>query len=56
MPLTKQQKDALANELVDVMEKFMRTEGETCERYEALIEQPKADHLVITLQPTATPQ
>ncbi len=54
MPLTVHQKEALAKDLVDVMERFLRSEGEALERYEAVIEQPHKSHLVIKLQPAAS--
>lgn len=47
MPLTRLQKQALADELVDVMERFER---DADHQYEAQITQPTSDHLVITLQ------
>ncbi|MDR5876557.1 hypothetical protein LPL18_005120 [Halomonas sp. CUBES01] len=47
MPLTKLQKQALADELIDVMERFER---DADQQYEAQITQPTSDHLVIKLQ------
>ena len=51
MPLTSLQKQALADELVDVIERFQYDIKTHPDRYEALITQPTADHLVIKLQP-----
>lgn len=47
MPLTTLQKEALANELIDVMERFQL---DTDQHYQAKITQPSTDHLVIKLQ------
>lgn len=51
MPLTHSQKQTLADELVAVMENFHRRFEQVSDHYEAVMTQPCADHLVITLQP-----
>lgn len=51
MPLTPSQKQALADELIDVMERFQHYVDHHPDHYEALITQPSADHLIIKLQP-----
>lgn len=51
MPLTLLQKQALADELVDVMERFQRDADLHPDGYEAFITQPSYDHLIIKIQP-----
>lgn len=51
MPLTSLQKKMLANELIDVMERFQRSLETHDEHYEALINQPTPDHVVIKIHP-----
>lgn len=54
MALTPLQKQALADELVDVIERFQHEIDQQPDRYEALISEPTPSHLVIKLQPTHT--
>lgn len=54
MALTPLQKQALADELVNVMERFQHEVDQHPDRYEALISQPTPSHLVIKLQPAHT--
>lgn len=51
MPLTTLQKQALADELVEVMERFQHDVDTHTDQYEAVITQPSSEHLVIKLQP-----
>lgn len=51
MPLTHSQKQTLASELVEVMKDFHQRFEKGSDRFEAVVTQPCADHLVITLQP-----
>jgi len=51
MPLTPAQKQALADELIDVMERFQHYVDQHPDHYEALITQPSPGHLIIKLQP-----
>jgi len=51
MALTPLQKQTLADELVDVMERFQHEIDQHPDRYEALISEPTPRHLIIKLQP-----
>ncbi|MGM0832863.1 MAG: hypothetical protein ACQEUK_08500 [Pseudomonadota bacterium] len=51
MALTPLQKETLANELIDVMERFQSHVETHSESYEAFIMQPSPDHIVIKIQP-----
>jgi len=51
MHLTHLQKQALADELVDVMERFQHYVDSHPDPYEALISQPSSNHLIIKIQP-----
>ncbi|UYV19903.1 hypothetical protein K1Y77_04290 [Halomonas qaidamensis] len=52
MALTPLQKETLANELIDVMERFQSHVETHSESYEAFIMQPSPDHIVIKIQPS----
>jgi len=51
MPPTSLQKQALGNELVDVMDRLQDDIASSHDHYEALITQPTLGHLIIKLQP-----
>ncbi|NYS77316.1 MULTISPECIES: hypothetical protein [Halomonadaceae] len=51
MSLTPLQKQALADDLVNLMERFQRYVDHHPDTYEAVITQPSSDHLVIKIQP-----
>lgn len=51
MPLTSLQKKSLADELIDVIERFQGLVETPSESYEAFILQPSANHIVIKIQP-----
>lgn len=51
MPLTPLQREALADELIGVIECYQSDAGTHPDRYEAMITQPSPDHLIIKLQP-----